>query len=76
VVAATLGSNHLRVMLADLSAAVLYDVEQPVDVSVGPNALIEGRGGPSAEALGGVRLILEHILTADAVDRRVAERRK
>lgn len=41
VVAATLGSNHLRVMLADLSAAVLYDVEQPVDVSVGPNALID-----------------------------------
>jgi predicted NBD/HSP70 family sugar kinase len=41
VVAATLGSNHLRVMIADLSAAVLYDVEQPVDVSVGPNALID-----------------------------------
>lgn len=41
VVAATFGSTHLRVMLADLSAAVLYDVEEPVDVSVGPYALVE-----------------------------------
>ncbi|MFC8943616.1 winged helix-turn-helix transcriptional regulator, partial [Streptomyces griseoincarnatus] len=35
VAAATLGSTHLRVVLADLSAAVLHDAEAPVDVSVG-----------------------------------------
>jgi predicted NBD/HSP70 family sugar kinase len=41
VAAATLGSTHLRVMLADLSATVLHDVEAPVDVSVGPEVVVE-----------------------------------